>query len=564
LVSIEDVTARVNAAVKPGTSAAEAFAARRAVMARIEKESLEKTKLRSDVVTLYGGARYHLYRYKKYTDVRLVFAPEADIAFFGGDPDNFEFPRYDLDVCIFRVYEQDKPAKIKHFLKWSKSGTDEGELIFVSGSPGRTSRIYTLAALKYLRDVRFPDALAYLRRKEVLLQQYSQEGAEQERRARDDLFSIQNSRKAYVGMLQGLQDPAFLARKAEQEKKLQAAISRDSKLKEHLSAWQKIEETQQMRAKLQKQRLPFATRLFSIAQNLVRMAAEDQKPNEQRLREFRESNRASLEQELFSTAPTYGDLEQVQLADDLAFFVELRGGDNGLVRKVLGGRSPQALAADIMQRTKLAEVEVRRSLAAGGTKAIDKSTDPMILLALKLDEEGRRLRKITDEQIEEVERQAYGKIAEVLFATHGTSTYPDATFTLRLSFGVVKGYEENGARIPPWTTLGGAFQHEAAHGGKAPWKLPRSWHDRKDRLDLDTPFNFVCTADIIGGNSGSPIVNRAGEFVGIIFDGNIHSLTADYVFSEELNRAVAVHSAAIREALEKIYDAKELAEKLGN
>jgi hypothetical protein len=564
LISIEDVTARVNAAVKPGMPAAEAFAARRGVMAKIEKESLEQTKLRSDVITLYGGARYHLYRYKKYTDVRLVWAPEADMAFFGGDPDNFEFPRYDLDACIFRVYEDGKPANTaKHFLKWSKAGAGDGELVFVSGNPGRTSRIYTLAALKHLRDVRFPYVLDYLRRREILLQQYGQDGPEQERRARDDLFSIQNSRKAYLGMLQGLQDPMFLERKAKTEQALLEKTKADAKLKDHVAAWAKVEAAQETRAKTQKLRMPFGTRLFSIAQTLVQMAAEDQKPNDQRLREFRESNRASLEQELFSTAPIYLDLEQVQLADDLALFVERRGGDDPLVGKVLAGKGPQARAAQLMKETRLSDVAVRRSLAAGGVKAIEKSTDPMIELARTTDEETRRVRKINEEQIEEVERQAYAKITEVLFATQGTSTYPDATFTLRLSFGPVKGYVENGKKVPPWTTLGGAFQHEAAHGGKEPWKLPKRWHDRKDRLDLDTPFNFVCTADIIGGNSGSPVINRAGELVGLIFDGNIQSLTADYLYEDETSRAVSVHSSAIREALRKVYDAGDLADELG-
>ncbi len=563
LVSIEDVTARVNAAVKPDLSAEKAHAARRAIMAQIEKDSLAETGLRSDVVTLYGGGRYHLYRYKKYTDVRLVWAPEKAIAFFGGDPDNFEFPRYDLDVCLFRVYEDDKPAKIEHFLRWSEAGAGDGELVFVSGNPGRTSRIFTVAALKHLRDVRVPFALDYLRRKEVLLQQYANEGAEQERQANEELFSMQNSRKAYIGMLAGLQDPTFIAKKAAEEKALRAKAQSDPKLREHARAWDQIAAAQETRASVQRLRLMFGTRLFTIAQTLVQMAAEDQKPSAERLREYRDSNRASLEQDLFSTAPIYPEFEQHGLADDLALLVERRGGDDPLVRKVLAGKSPRERASALVHGTKLADVEVRRALAKGGQKAIDDSDDPMILLAKALDEETRRIRKITEEQIDEVERQAYAKIAEVIFATQGTGTYPDATFTLRLSFGVVKGYEENGRRVPPWTTLGGAFEHEKAHGAKPPWELPRSWHENKARLDLETPFNFVSTADIIGGNSGSPVVNRTGEFVGIIFDGNIQSLTADYYHSERQGRAVSVHSSAIRETMRKIYGAGRLADELG-
>jgi hypothetical protein len=293
------------------------------------------------------------------------------------------------------------------------------------------------------------------------------------------------------------------------------------------------------------------------------MAAEDQKPSNERLREYRESNRASLEQDLFSTAPIYPELEQHELADDLTLLAERRGGDDPLVRRALAGKSPQDLASELVRGTKLADVEVRRELAKGGEKAIDASTDPMIRLAKTLDPETRRIRKISEEQIDEVERQAYARIAEVLFAAKGTSTYPDATFTLRLSLGVVKGYEENDKKIAPWTTLGGAFRHADAHGNKEPWQLPKSWHTRKDDLDLETPFNFVCTADIIGGNSGSPVVSRSGEFVGIIFDGNIQSLTADYFYSETQARAVAVHSSAIRECMRKIYGAGRLANELG-
>jgi hypothetical protein len=563
LVSIEDVTARVNSAVTPDMSAERANTARQGVMAKLEKASLESSGLRSDVITLYGGGRYHLYRYKKYTDVRLVWAPEKDIAFFGGDPDNFEYPRYDLDVCLFRVYENDKPARIEHFLKWSDAGAGEGELVFVSGNPGRTSRIFTVAAIKHLRDVRVPFMLDYLRRKEVLLQQYANEGPEQERQAHEELFSFQNSRKAYVGMLAGLQDPAFIARKAAEEKTLRAKAQSDPKLRGHLRAWDQIAAAQETKGSIQRLRLMFGTRLFTIARTLVQMATEDHKPNAERLREYRESNRESLEQELYSTAPIYPEFEQYQLADDLALLAERRGGDDPLVRQVLAGRSPRERAGELVRGTKLADVAVRRKLAKGGEDAIETSGDPMIRLAKILDPETRRIRKISEEQIDEVERQGYGKITEVLFASKGTSAYPDATFTLRLSIGVVKGYEEDGRPVAPWTTLGGAFQHEKAHGGKEPWKLPKSWHDHKEQLDLDTPFNFVCTADIIGGNSGSPVVNRAGEFVGIIFDGNIQSLTADYYHSETQGRAVSVHSSAIRETMRKIYGADRLADELG-
>lgn len=562
LVSIEDVTQRVNKAVTAEMSTEEAFRARRAVMAEIEKESLDKTGLRSDVITLFGGAKYHLYRYKKYTDVRLVWAPETKAAFFGGDADNFEYPRYCLDAALFRVYEDGKPAKIEHFLRYSANGAGDGELVFVSGNPGRTQRIFTVAALKYLRDNRLPYVLDLLRRREILMQQFGFEGEEQERRARDELFGIQNSRKAYSGMLRGLQDPAFIEAKAADEQEMLRKLNADEQLRKYTDAWETIADVQRRRADLLGQTASFNSELYLIAETLVLMAAEDQKPSGERLREFRDSARESLERQLYSPAPIYNDLELVKLADSIAHFVEIRGGDHPLVAKVLQGKGPRERAAELVQGTSLADVETRRKVASGGKDAIAASDDPMIALAQTMEEEYRRLHKLNDE-LDELERQAYARITEAQVAISGTSGYPDATFTLRLAFGPVKGYVEDGKTLPPWTTFAGAFEHEAAHGRKGDWVLPDSWHKHKSEIDLETPLNFVCTADIIGGNSGSPVINREGEFVGIIFDGNIYSLTADYFYSDEVARAISVHSSAIREALQSIYGAPQLAEELG-
>lgn len=562
LVSIEDVTARVNAAGKPGMTPGEAFAARRAVTADIEKESLDSTGFRSDVVTLFGGARYHLYRYKKYTDVRLVWAPEAGIAFFGGDADNFEYPRYCLDVCIFRVYEDGKPAVIKNFLKMSKNGAADGELVFVSGNPGRTQRIYTTAALKYQRDHYLPYVLNFLRRREILFQQFGFEGAEQKRRAKDELFGLQNSRKAFTGMIQGLQDPGFMAQKEASENSLRAKVAADPELKKYADAWKAIEEVQSQKVSLLGQTGGLAGEVYSIASTLVTMAAEDQKPNAERLSGFSEAGRQSLEMQLFSPAPIYPDLELTKFADSIALFIERRGGDNPLVAQILEGQNPQTRAAQLLAGSKLMDVAERKKLADGGQAAIDASTDTMIQLARLLDPETRRLRKISEE-VGETEQQAYSQIADAQFAVQGTDTYPDATFTLRLAFGPVKGYEEKSEWIAPMTTIGGAYEHEMNHGGTDPWELPKKWHARKDKLNLKTPFNFVCTADIIGGNSGSPVINRDAELVGVIFDGNIQSLTSDYFYSDKAGRAVSVHSSAVLEALRNVYDAGKLAEELG-
>jgi Peptidase S46 len=568
LQTIEDVTQQVNAAVKPGMDAGAAEKARRAAMNGIEQTSLEKTRQRSDVVTLFQGGQYHLYRYKKYTDVRLVFAPEKDIAFFGGDPDNFEFPRYDLDVCFFRVYENEQPAKIEHYLQWSDHGADDGELIFVAGHPGRTDRLNTVDDLSFMRDRRYPLRLNVMRRHEVLLQTYSDRSLENARRAQDELFSIQNSRKATLGGLAGLQDPRIMAAKQEAENRLLAALSAGNPQADARAAFDQVRKAVAVHRQnliplyLLEGSAAYNSELFGIARTLVRMADERAKPNADRLREFRESNQESLEQSLFSEAPIYEDLEIVKLADSLGMYIELAGAEDPLVQKVLGGISPQDRAAQLVKGTKLKEVAERKRLAAGGQQAIRQSNDSLIELARLVDGPARELRKVFDEQIEEPKRQAYAKIAAARFAVTGADTYPDATFTLRLAYGVVKGYQDGGEQIPPWTTIGGTFQHSAAHGGKEPFELPPSWIAAKGRLKLETPFNFVSTADIIGGNSGSPVVNRRGELVGIIFDGNIQSLVLDFVYSDEKARAVSVHSAAILEALRTVYGAERMVKEL--
>lgn len=565
LVAIEDVTERVNSAVDDSMDTDAAFKARRAVMAQIEKESLDETGLRSDVVTLYGGAKYHLYRYKKYTDVRLVWAPEDKIAFFGGDADNFEYPRYNLDVALFRVYEDGKPAQIENFLRYSDAGAQEGELIFVSGNPGRTRRLYTIAALKNLRDRSIPRALELIRRREIMFQQFSLNGEESRRRAQDELFGTQNRRKSYTGMLAGLHNPSFFEAKQQSEDALRSKAQNDPTLSEYAEAWEKISESEQRLAKLEDRMTSFywLSRYYRIAETLVLMATEDQKPNAERLREFRSSARESLEHDLYSSAPIYDDLEQAKLADALCYFIETRGAEDPLVVKVLNGKAPAERAAELIAGSKLKDIEERRRLSRGGLDAILNCEDAMIQLARLMEPEYRAVREEKD-TIDEIERQAYADITAAKVATEGTSSYPDATFTLRLSFGTVKGYVEEGKQIPAWTTMEGTFEHEAAHSAHGEWQLPRIWHEHKEKINMSVPMNFVCTADIIGGNSGSPVINRAGEFVGVIFDGNIQSLTADYMYTDVVSRAVAVHSGGIREALRQVYDAKHIADELGH
>ena len=562
LVNIKDVTDVVKASVTDGMSTEQAVAARRAVIAKIEKEALDESGLKSTVTTLYGGGRYHLYQYKKYTDVRLVWAPETAIAFFGGDADNFEYPRYCLDATIFRVYEDGKPAKIEHFLKWSANGPEENEVAFVSGNPGRTSRIFTMDALKYQRDLNLPYIMANLRRQEILLQQYALRGKENARRARDELFGVQNSRKARLGMLAGLQDPQVLADKAAAEAKLREIIAADPKLKALGSAWDTIAETTKKRASLLGKSVAINSQLYNIALELVQMAEEDQKPSGERLPEFSDAGRESLLQQLYSEAPIYTDLDQTLLGDSIAKTLEQRGFDDPVCQKILAGKSPSDRAAELISGTELLSVEARKKIAAGGIQAINDSKDPMIMLAKIVNPPIRRIRSITD-QLDEQDKQAYALIAEAKFATQGTSAYPDATFTLRLAFGPVKGYEQDGQQIPAWTNMGGAFEHETKHEGQTDYKLPESWKKAESKLSKTTPFNFVSTADIIGGNSGSPVVNKAGELVGLIFDGNVQSLSGNYVYTDKQARSVSVHSSAIREALQVVYGADNIVKELG-
>ncbi len=577
LMSIEDVTARVNGAVKAGMAGEQAANARKAVFAAIEKESKEKTGLRSDVVTLYQGGAYYLYRYKRYDDVRLVFAPEQQIAFYGGDPDNFEYPRYDLDVCIFRVYENGKPAKIDNFLKWKSRGPSDGELTFVSGHPGKTDRQLTLDELADTRDRYLPYVLRLFNRREVLESAYSARSFENARKAREDLFGTQNNRKRYDGYLAGLLDPQIWSQLKAREQKLRDAIARDPKLKSATTAYDRIKRAQAEIAKnapiynyLEQERpvtigyrgpRALSGNLFKYVRLLMRAIDERAKPNGERLPQFRDSARESLELELFSTEPIYDDYEILRLTDSLTDFASQFGEDNPLVQKVLAGKSPHARAVELVSGTKLKDVAVRKELYSKDAAALQAAHDPMLDLARLVDGPARDARKIYDAQ-EEIKKQAYAEIARARFAIEGTGSYPDATFTLRLSYGTVRGYEQDGKQIPAFTDFAALYQRSAEHDNKPPFDLPQRWIDKKANLNLATHFDFVSDADIIGGNSGSPVVNKDNEFVGIIFDGNIQSLVLDCIFTDTQARAVSVDSAAIIEALRKVYDAGALADEL--
>ena len=579
LYEVEDVTQRVQDAV---AAAEEGNAAdvRRAVIAVIEQEATERTGMRCDVVTLYRGGRYHLYCYKRYTDVRLVFAPEQQAAFFGGDPDNFEYPRFDLDITFFRVYENGEPAKIEDYLAWNSDGSNDGDLIFVSGHPGRTERLNTVDHLKYLRDIQMPATMASLYRREVLLKVYAARSPENARRAHAAILGVENSRKARGGMLDGLETPSFFAEKIAVEQRLKSVYFEKNKGDTTiLDPWQRISralyawESYRKPYELFEGAAALQCRPFQIARTLVRLAEENEKPNEERLPEYRDSARESLEQSLFSEAPIYAELETLTLGDSVAMATEqlsqtwrdADGKTQDGLQLIYGGEptmAPKAYAAVWVAGTKLMDVAYRKELAAGGRAAIEASDDPMIQLARRIDAVSRSLRKKYESEVDEPLKQAYAELAELQFETYGDALYPDATFTLRLAFGVVKGYEENGKSIPAYTKMGGMFERSEAMGGGEPFDLPPRWAKCRDQIHSETPFNFVSTADIIGGNSGSPVVDREGRFVGIIFDGNIQSLVLDYGYTEEQARATSVDVRAVIESLRNIYHAESILEEL--
>ncbi|HLK33842.1 MAG TPA: S46 family peptidase, partial [Terriglobales bacterium] len=569
LVAIEDVTAQIKAAARPGTSAAQAGQAQRAEMSKLEEQCTKKTGLRCDVVTLYSGQAYHLYQYKKYTDVRLVFAPEFDAAFFGGDPDNFEYPRYDLDISFFRVYENGKPAHLDNYFRWSPTGVKDHDLIFVSGNPGSTGRLLTVAQLEFLRDVDYPSRLKIYRQRIGMLENFSAQSPDNARIAQEELFLFQNSLKAMTGYLAGLQDKQLMAKKAADEEKLKNFVNADPKRKaEFDDPWAALAKSMQVQKQIY---LPltyvermrgFAGNLATYARDLVRGAEERPKPNGERLREYRESALPSLEERLFSAAPIYKNLETAQLAESLAELRDAMGAGSPVVRDALNGKTPEQAADYLITNTKLDDVAVRKQLWNGGEAAIQASTDPLIVLMRKVEPQAHQVRKQYEDEVESVARRDGALLAQARFAMGGLSEPPDAGFTLRLSYGEVEGYTVAGKHYPYYTTIGGAYQHAAAHGNKPPYQLPESWMTHKAQLKLATPLNFVSTADIIGGNSGSPTVNSKGEVVGIIFDGNIESLPWNFVYSDKVGRSISVDSRGILETLRGVYGANRVVEEL--
>jgi hypothetical protein len=497
LVSTQDVTGVIEAAIGRGTPGEGTLASRRAAVARLERESKETSGLDSHVVTLYGGAKYHLYRYRKYTDVRIVFAPEQDVAFFGGDDDNFEYPRYDLDITLLRAYEDGKPASVAHWLRLARKPLAEGDLVFVIGHPASTQRLQTVAQLEAQRDVTLPYHIEHDQRLERAALAYAARGQEQRRQAQEMIFNVQNALKERKAILAGLRQGRVMEQKRTDEDALRKLAAKSSSPAINLFAWDRVEQSQRELARLYVRIAMlewgdgFESELFDSARTLVRLAEEDLKPDDQRLPEYTSARRESLEHGLFADEPVYDDFEIAMLTESLTYMREKLGADDPGVKLALAGKTPAGRAGELVRDCKLKDAAARRALKEAGIDGIRTSTDPMVIFARQIDAEARAVRKEFETKVGEVATQASADISRMRFAVYAGDDYPDATGTLRFAFGIVKGYPQDGQQIPPWTTIGGAFEHEQRHGATPPYRLSEKWHNAEAMLDKSTPLNFV-------------------------------------------------------------------------
>jgi len=565
LVGMQDVTARVQGSANGIKDAAQAEKARRAEIAAIKKESKDKTGLRSDVISLYNGGEYWLYQYKAYTDVRLVFAPEQQAAFYGGDPDNFTYPRYDLDMALFRVYDNGKPLHTENYLKWNAKGAAPGELVFVSGHPGSTARQQTMAELEMDREITEPANVEYLQRRIAAEQEFAKQGPEQARLVATNIFSLQNSLKVRAGRVEALADAGILARKQAEENDLRAKVAANPQLrKEYGSAWDEIARAVNLARPEMPKRIFRRTdsQLFTLALDIVQYVVEVKKPDGDRLPQYNEAGLDSLRYQMLSPARIYPSVEKLYMTTALKLAREKLGADDAYLEAIVQGGDIDKTVDALVDGTRLADPAFRKSLLDGGEAAVAASNDPMIAAARRVDPVWRASNKYYQDNVASVFIAAGEKLGKARFAVYGKNAYPDATFTLRLTYGTVDGYPYNGTIAPPFTTFYGLFDRAASFSNQPPWDLTPRQVAAREKLNLATPLDFVSTADIIGGNSGSPVVNREGELVGLIFDGDIESLAGNFAYDGTKNRAVAVDSAGMLEGLRRIYGANALADQL--
>ncbi len=565
LQSIQDVTSRVRSAIT-GTTPPDQAAQRTAVIGQIQMECNQQTQLTCQVVTLYQGGMYSLYRYRRFNDIRLVMAPEGDIAFFGGDPDNFTYPRYDLDLTLLRVYENNQPYAPTDYLKWSAAGAGEDELVFVVGNPGSTGRLNTISQMEFLRDVGYPGSLASYKRRLAIYSELARTDTSAARRYQNDVFNVANVQKAVIGYRTGLLDTLSMAKKRAFENELRARIAADPKLQaQYGGTWDAISAAQRELAtfapQLRYRSYGGNSTLLTMAGQVVRIASESGKPDSARFAAYRGPAINSMTARLSQNVPVDTAFERLAIAAQLRAAQSELGPSDPFVHLALAGRTPEAAAAALVRGTRIGDAAFRTSLLQGGPPAVAASTDPMVALARDIDPLNRAVTARAN-ALNAIIANNSEKIGQALFAAYGTTLPPDATFTLRISDGVVKSFPSNGTIAPYKTTFYGLYERSAAFDNKDPFTLPKRWVDRKGNLDLATPYNFVSTNDIIGGNSGSPVINRNAEVVGLVFDSNIEGISNRFIFSTAVGRTVSVHSRGITEALRKMYDGSRIADEL--
>jgi Peptidase S46 len=568
LQSIEDVTGKVQSAVTARTPAQQ-VTQRNSAIAEIEQSCEQEAGLTCQVISYYQGGIYSLYRFKRFDDLRLVMAPEEAISFFGGDPDNFTYPRYDLDLSLMRVYENDQPYAPKDYLKWSKDGAKEGDLVFVTGNPGSTGRLLTVSQMEYLRDVQYPAQLSSYDRNLAVLRELSQRDEETRRELENQIFSLENSKKAVTGYLSGLQDSSLMAKKRAFERDFRRRIARDPKLQARYgSAWDAITTAQREQAAIAKQQRWYAfsgSPLLNVAGAIVRIPVQAKLPDSLRLPQYRGEGLEKIRNVVLGDIST--DISPGPEQDKQMLQAWLTQASKDLPRSdpylqaILRGRSPEVAAEAAVNGTKLADSATRAALVEGGSAAVAASTDPLIVLARKLNPLSARVQQRVTRLNDVISANAE-KVGQAIFAAYGRTLPPDATFSLRITDGVVKSFPMNGTIAPYKTSFYGLYARSAEFDDKPPFKLPERWKTHRDRLDLASPFDFVTTSDIIGGNSGSPVINKNAEVVGLIFDGNIEQLPNRFLYTDEVSRAVAVHSRAIPEAIRKVYESDRIADEL--
>ena len=568
LVYFQDVTDEIYDAMEEGNTEDEKLAIKTRMIEEIETRVAEETELEVSITPLYEGGRYSLYGYKRYNDVRLVFAPEAQMGSFGGDPDNFTYPRYSLDFSFFRVYDDNgEPLKTDHYYKWSDNGAEVNEPVFVVGNPGSTNRLKTVAQLEYSRDITYPRTLELIKGLIETYESLLESEPERELELKDRLLNFLNSQKAYTGMLKGLRDPILMQRKRDFENNFKSAVQSDEELNEKYGdLWEKIEEIRSELSKISNKRFAlrmsrFTTpRYFFIAEELINIAEELKKPENER-DELYVGEELDLSIESMMPEDFDYEMNKKLLKQKIKILSENLGDDNELLQKMTGGRTGDEAVDYILSNSSLTNADDMKELVAEGPDAILSGDDPFIYFILTTKETSEELDTKVDE-LTEFEDTYNEKLGRALFEVYGTSIPPDATFTLRISDGVVKSFPYNGTIAPAYTTFYGMYDRYYSFNKEFPWSLPERWENPSEDFDLSTKFNFITTNDLTGGSSGSAMINKDAEVVGIAFDGNIQGLPGNFIYRTEENRAVGVHSSGMMEVLEKIYNLNRISEEL--